>query len=275
MSHHDFHTRANEPLNTIQFATTPRHLAGHGDPRHITQALRAAGWKNHSVPDYPHILLASPDHHYHLTLEPEPDTYKAAWRITSHTPGQYWYVEFGGETPVEVLAGFTDALIVPVPGQEPVVWQPLVAAGWAYEMDERGSEVAVAPDGIMSVSRFTTPPIDAFYWKAEAAEPTGGGGHKRIWHAYFGDATPRHLIAGFTAALASPEPVQRRRYDVPRSHLVTQEQEGPQGEQLVAEHEARLRAARASARKTRRMAALQTQPSPAAGVPAEAAVHRR
>ncbi|MFD3910077.1 DUF317 domain-containing protein [Streptomyces sp. NPDC058603] len=277
MSYQHFHTRANEPLRTIHCATTPRHLAGRGDPRHITQALRAAGWKNHSAPDYPHVILASPDYRYHLVLEPEPATYKAWWRIASEAPGQRWYAEFGGETPVEVLAGFTDALILPVPQQEPDVWQPLVAAGWSYGRDKRGNEEAVAPDGIMSVSRFTPLTSDMFTWKAEAAEPTGLGGHRRIWHAYIGDETPRHLIAGFIDALASPEPVQRGRYDVPRGHLVTQEQHGPQGEQLLAAHEARLKAARATARKTRRAAAPQTHPSPAtaASASAKAAAHRR
>ncbi|MFJ9033613.1 DUF317 domain-containing protein [Streptomyces sp. NPDC102274] len=275
MSHEYFHTRANEPLDTIQFATTPRHFAGHGDPRHITQALRAAGWKNHSAPDYPHVILASPDNRYHLVLEPTPSTYKAWWRITSEAPGQYWHAEFGGETPAEILAGFTDALILPAPEQQPDVWQPLVAAGWTYNRDEHGTEEAVAPDGIMRVSRFTTLTSNRSTWKAEAALPTGLGGHERIWHAYIDDETPRHLIAGFTAALAHPEPVQRGMYDVPHAHLVTQKQNGPQGKHLLAAHEARLKAARTAARRTRRAAALQTQPSPATAAPAKAAVHRR
>lgn len=40
---------------------TPRHLAGGGDPRHITEYLLATSWSNHSVPGYPQVLLESPD----------------------------------------------------------------------------------------------------------------------------------------------------------------------------------------------------------------------
>ncbi|MEV8409358.1 DUF317 domain-containing protein [Streptomyces niveus] len=99
--------------------------------------------------------------------------------------------------------------------------------------------------------------------------PTGLGGHERIWHAYFDDRMPPHLIAAFTRALALDEPVQRRHYDVPHSHLVTQLQNGPQGEQLAAAHEVRLKTVRATARKTRRTAlAAQTTPSTMTAVPA-------
>jgi hypothetical protein len=82
---------------------------------------------------------------------------------------------------------------------------------------------------------------------------------------------PPHLIAAFTTALASGEPVQRGMYDVPHSHLVTQEQRGPQGEQLAAAHEVRLKAIRAAARKARRKTALTTgrpAPLPAPAAPA-------
>ncbi|WP_197348690.1 DUF317 domain-containing protein [Streptomyces bathyalis] len=129
---------ALDPRRSIQFATSPRHLAGGGDPRHITQALRAAGWKNLSDPDYPHVV-----------------------------------------------------------------------------------------------------------------------------HAFLDDRTPRHLLAGFTTALAATAPVQRPMASVPHPHLVTQERSGPQGEALAEAHEQRLIAARAAARKARRGAAVQTQRTPA------------
>ncbi|MFE3249954.1 DUF317 domain-containing protein [Streptomyces sp. NPDC059209] len=108
------------------------------------------------------------------------------------------------------------------------------------------------------------------FWKAEATLPTGLGGHERIWHTYLDQRMPPHLIAAFTHALALDEPVQRRHYDVPHSHLVTQER-GPRGEQLALAHEARLKTVRATARKTRRSAlAAQKPPVPSttAAVPA-------
>ncbi|KPI25134.1 hypothetical protein OV320_8339 [Actinobacteria bacterium OV320] len=40
---------------------TPRHLAGGGDPRQVTEYLLATSWSNHSVPGYPQVLLESPD----------------------------------------------------------------------------------------------------------------------------------------------------------------------------------------------------------------------
>ncbi|MFJ3656509.1 DUF317 domain-containing protein [Streptomyces nigra] len=45
-----------------------------------------------------------------------------------------WYAEFGELVPAEVLAGFTDALIVPPP-QQPDPWQPVTSAGWHRASD--------------------------------------------------------------------------------------------------------------------------------------------
>ncbi|MEV1088865.1 hypothetical protein [Streptomyces microflavus] len=75
MSHERFYSRVNGPtlhrVNTVRWLdeVSPRHLAGGGDPRHVTEHLLASGWSNHSVPGFPHALLESPDHRLHLTLE--------------------------------------------------------------------------------------------------------------------------------------------------------------------------------------------------------------
>ncbi|MFE0055275.1 DUF317 domain-containing protein [Streptomyces sp. NPDC059003] len=266
-------TRANSPHDIIWFETQPRHLAGRGDPRHITQALRAAGWANRSDPAFPHVLLVGPDYRHTVVLEPDPEPYGAWWRVRGQeADGRRWYSEFGANTPVEILAHLTDALLGPAPKQAPPIWSPLTAAGWSYERDDRGNEIARHPDGILSLERWAVEPYESFHWRAQAAVPNGGGGFSRIWHAYLDDQMPPHLIAAFTSALASDEPVQRGMYDVPHTHLVTQEQRGPQGEELAAAHEARLKAVRAAARKARRTAALATHggPPPAA-VPSAAA----
>ncbi|MGD3109308.1 DUF317 domain-containing protein [Streptomyces sp. YGL11-2] len=249
-------TRANEPHNTIWFETSPRHLAGRGDPRRITQTLRAAGWKNHSDPDYPHVALVSPDYRHTLVLEPEPKSYGAWWHIRGESEGRSWYTDFGANTPVEILAALTDALLKPEPETTPDIWPALASAGWAYERDEHGNETATHPDSILRVRRWTVAPSERFHWTAEAALPNGGGGRELLWRASLDDAMPRHLIAAFTTALTNDEPVQRGMYDVPHSHLVTQEQRGPQGEQLAAAHETRLKAVRAAARKARHTAVL-------------------
>ena len=248
---------ADDPWSRIWCDTTPRHLAGAGDPRHVTQALRAGGWKNFGDPDFPHVVLASPDYRHTLVLEPTPDTYGSWWRISS----QHWHASFGANTPVEIIAGFTDALLRSPPAAEPDIWPTLQAAGWTYECDERGNEYARHPDGITAMERSATLTSDYFSWKAEVALPTGLGGHHRLWHAYFDDRTPRHLIAGFATALVDAEPVSRGRYDVPHDHLVAQVERGAQGEQLAAAHEARLKASRAAARNARRSATPSTRPS--------------
>jgi hypothetical protein len=267
-------SKADDPSNRIWFDTSPRHLAGPGDPRHVTQALRAAGWKNHSDPDFPHVVLGSPDYRHTLVLEPEPATYSSWWRIVSHADGERWHASFGGNTPVEVIAGFSDALLHPAPASEPDVWPVLRAAGWTYEHDERGNQAAHHPDGITSMERQATLTSDYFRWSAEVALPTGLGGHKRLWHAYFDDRTPRHLLAAFAVALSDPAPVPRGHYDVPHSHLVTQES-GPPGEQLAAAHEARLKAVRAAARKARRSTAPTTRRAPTPAAAPSAAVRSR
>ncbi|MGW2721058.1 DUF317 domain-containing protein [Streptomyces sp. NPDC001492] len=266
-------SRADDPSRRIWFDTSPRHLAGPGDPRHVTQALRAAGWTNQSDPDFPHVVLASPDFRHTLVLEPAPDTYSAWWRISSHTDKERWHALFGGNTPAEVIAGFTDALVHPAPATEPDVWPALQAAEWTYARDERGNESAHHPDGITTMERRATLTSDYFSWIAEVALPTGLGGQRRLWNAYFDDHTPRHLLAGFAAALTNPAPVPRGHYDVPESHLVTQVERRRQGEHLAAAHDARLKAVRAAARKARRGAAPTTRavPAPATDVAAAAA----
>ncbi|MDF3292398.1 DUF317 domain-containing protein [Streptomyces silvisoli] len=277
MTHPYIPTRANEPHNRIWFETRPRHLAGRGDPRRITQTLRAAGWKNHSDADYPHVVLASPDYRHTVVLEPEPESYGAWWRIRGESEGHSWYTEFGANAPVEILAALTDALLEPEPEPEttPDIWQALTSAGWTYERDEHGNETAMHPDGTLSLRRWTVAPAERFFWTAEATLSGGGGGRDLLWRASLDDAMPRHLIAAFTTALASDEPVQRGMCDVPHSYLVTQEQRGPQGEQLAVAHEAHLKAVRAAARKARRTAALPTSSGPAPTAAPSAPVRNR
>ncbi|MFE5647549.1 DUF317 domain-containing protein [Streptomyces cyaneofuscatus] len=252
-------SRVQDPWSRIWCDTTPRHLAGPGDPRHVTQALRAGGWKNVGDPDFPHVVLASPDYRHSLVLEPTPDAYGAWWRIRSGD----WHAAFGGNTPVEIIAGFTDALLRPTPEAGQEIWPTLQTAGWTVERDERNNELARHPDGITTMERSAGLDSDWFTWDAVVAPATGLGGQHRLWSAYFDDRTPRHLLAGFVTALTDPAPVSRGRYDVPHNHLVKQVERGAQGDQLAAAHEARLKASRSAARKARRSAPDTTRPAPA------------
>ncbi|MFF3088696.1 DUF317 domain-containing protein [Streptomyces nojiriensis] len=67
------------------------------------------------------MILASPDQRYALALEPENESYSKWWRISCAGDDENWYAQFGGNTPVEILAGFTDALLSPAPDTTPDV----------------------------------------------------------------------------------------------------------------------------------------------------------
>ncbi|MFI1060533.1 DUF317 domain-containing protein [Streptomyces spororaveus] len=265
-------TRADEPHSKIWFDTSPRHLAGRGDPRHITQALRAAGWSNHSDPDYPHVVLASPDQRFALALEPETESYSKWWRISCTSDDENWYAQFGGNTPVEILAGFTDALLSPIPETAPDVWPILTARGWTHVRDERGDEIAEHPDGIMQLRRRNTVSSWDANWTAAALLPNGLGGQETVWEAYLGNAP--HLVAAFATALVDPAPVPRAEFDVPHSSLVTQKPHGRQADELAKEHTARMARARATAVRQRRTA-LTAQPVTSTTTAAPVAAGRR
>ncbi|MFD9224865.1 DUF317 domain-containing protein [Streptomyces sp. NPDC060064] len=218
------------------------------------------GGRTTGDPDFPHVVLASPDYRHTLVLEPTPDSFASWWRISS----KQWHASLGGNTPAEIIAGFTDALLQPAAEVGPDIWPTLQAVGWSYERDERGNQRARHPDGVSTMERSATLDSGWFSWTAEVALPTGLGGHRRLWHAYFDGRTPRHLLSGFAAALVDPAPVSRGHYDVPHSHLVTQVERGARGEQLAAAHEARLKASESAARKARRSAPPTARPVTAA-----------
>ncbi|MFC8708863.1 MULTISPECIES: DUF317 domain-containing protein [unclassified Streptomyces] len=249
-------TRARDPRGLIWFQTRPRYLAGGGDPRRITQTLLAGGWHNRSDPDYPHVVLAGPDHRHTLVLEPEPAPYRPWWTIRGHDEHGHWHSEFGANTPVEILSALTDALLAPAPQTSSDIWTALTSAHWHYERDGQGNETAAHPDGLLKLRRWSVEPGEHCHWTAEAATTNGMGGTRPIWRASLDDRMPRHLLAAFTTALARDEPVQRSRYD---------------------DHDARLEAVRAAARRARRAAARAASraPGPAAAPATAGAGERR
>ncbi|MEU1629230.1 DUF317 domain-containing protein [Streptomyces sp. NPDC020096] len=70
----------------IPFDTSPRHLAGPGDARHVTHGLAAAGWTRTSDPLSPEIVLRSPDHRHSLQFDPQSAT-SAWWRLRAEPTG--------------------------------------------------------------------------------------------------------------------------------------------------------------------------------------------
>ncbi|MDO0936409.1 DUF317 domain-containing protein [Streptomyces sp. DG2A-72] len=200
------------------YATSPRHLAGPGDPRLITQPLQAADWMNHSRADTAHFIYTSPGGGLTVALRPVPSAYTPWWHITGTHDRQPWSAEFGGNTPCEILAEFTGALLHPAPDTSADVWHLLTTAGWRYYGCEQDDETARHPSGSLALSRHTgLGASSAGSWTAEAAIHLGS----YFWSAEF-HGVPPHLITAFATALARSEPVQRAKGAVPDPYVVIQ-----------------------------------------------------
>lgn len=84
-----------------------------------------------------------------------------------------WHAALGGNTPVEIIAGFTDALVRPPPKAGQEIWPMLQKAGWTVERDERSNERARHPDGMTTVERSAGLDSDWHSWDVVVAPPTG------------------------------------------------------------------------------------------------------
>ncbi len=239
-------------------AVSPRHLAGPGDPRHVTHALRAAGWHTASDPLHPTVTLHSPDYSHQLTLAPKPERpYRPWWRIRSPHGPAHWSAEFSGTTPVEIISGLTDALVQPPPEHLRSPWDLLISRGWSYHRESGGSESATSPDKAVSMEWEISPNVGTLGWAIEAVGRNNLDRPGFLWRARLDDNTPSHLVTAFAAALADPEPVLRGRFEIPYGLPLKQEQEEPLGPKAAAAHAARL----AQARRHRPKPALSTSPS--------------
>ncbi|MFA7764895.1 DUF317 domain-containing protein [Streptomyces sp. NRRL S-448] len=240
-------------------AVSPRHLAGPGDPRHITHALRAAGWHTESDPLHPKVTLHSPDDSHHLTLAPKPGSpFRPWWRIRSPHGPDHWSAEFSAAAPVEIIAGLTDALVQPALEHLHSPWELLSARGWSYHRQSGGSESATSPDKAVSMEWQISPISGPLGWAIEAVDRHNLDRPGLLWRANLDDNTPSHLVAAFTAALVAPEPVLRGRYEIPYGPPLKQEREEPVGPKAAAVHAERL----AQARRHR-----PRKPRPTAGSP--------
>ncbi|MEF9902116.1 DUF317 domain-containing protein [Streptomyces sp. P9-A2] len=242
----------------VPFDTSPRHLAGPGDGRHVTHGLAAAGWTRTSDPLSPEIVLTSPDHRHSLQFDPQSAT-AARWRLraepTDTDPG--WYAEFGELVPAEVLSAVTDALVTPstVDPRDPLVAAD--AAGWL--IDARGA--ASSPDAACRVER--RPERHATVsWHVEAHEPGHGFRGLQLWHAWFDTQTPTRLVKAFVTALADPAPLQRGMFDR-TAHGAVQEPSLLSPQHVVDAHTERLRALGARIRAARRRPQPETAEVPA------------
>lgn len=255
---------ADTHLRQIPLDTSPRHLAGPGDARHVTHGLAAAGWRPTSDPLSAEIVLRSPDHRYRLQFDPQSAT-SAWWRLRAEPAGteRGWYAEFGELIPAEILASLTDALLAPTPTSQPDPLTVLKSAGWQIGPQN----AADSPDAMCHVEQRADPDGHATaHWRVETFEPGYGSPMgPRIWHARFDSHTPEHLVTAFVTALADPAPLLRAGFDRTAHHSVVQRPSPLAPQQTVDAHTSRLNSLRAQARSARRQQAKPaTAPAPAA-----------
>lgn len=250
----DHSSKLGSPVN-------PRYLAGPGDPRHVTHSVRAAGWTLDSDPLHPTITMISPDREHRLTVDPDPGLPRHWWQIGS-LDGPRWYATFSGDTPVEIVAALTDALIRPVPEESALsVVDILSDRDWDYSVDERGGHKLLSPDGITMAELYVSRVSGVRGWNIDAARHHGPyGPEDRLWQAHLHHATPSHLVVAVARALVDPTPVLRSRWAIPsgQGQHLSVGAEFPIGEAVVAEHKKRL----AQARRLRPKKAPGASPAP-------------
>ncbi|MFR9723994.1 DUF317 domain-containing protein [Streptomyces sp. MS19] len=226
---------------TLLFDTVPRALAGPGDPRHVTHPLAAAGWTNTADPLAAQVRLVSPDGQTTLHHSAQPPA-RHAWYLSAPD----WYAVFDQTTPVEIVAGLTDALIVPPPPATPEPMTTLKDADWSVAQATNGTWWAHSPDKLLE---FTG---QAGSWRFWAHDD---GPDRIIWHASIQQTVAEHVLHSLVRALADTSPVQRGSHDH-TAYDVTQEPSRVSPQDFVQAHRARVRNAARAARRTAATAPL-------------------
>ncbi|MEU9059154.1 DUF317 domain-containing protein [Streptomyces sp. NPDC048430] len=220
------------------YLVQPRALAGGGDVRHVSEFLRASGWRDKSKTGGP-LHMESPDRALRVAYDPY--VLPGGWTIRGRADGGNgeWVAHLGRQTPVEIVAGLTDALTRPRSAHAPNVWAPLKEQEW--DMDFQGEHyMATSPDGTAWMQYHHSPDGSAMWWTG-AKDQQGNG-----WTATFTPNTPMHLVQAFSAELAGPDPVMRPRGRVPMSAQIRTWSVSVKPSQLSAWQQARVTAARAA-----------------------------
>ncbi|MGQ4376477.1 DUF317 domain-containing protein [Streptomyces sp. SAS_267] len=244
------------------YLVRPRALAGGGDVRHVSEFLRASGWRDKSKTGGP-LSMESPDRTVRVAYDPY--VLPGGWTIHGRADGLTgeWSAHLGRQVPVEIVAGLTDALTRPRSAHAPNVWAPLEEQYWDIGFEGQDYQ-ATSPDGTAWMQYHQSPDSEAMWWTG-AKDQQGNG-----WTAHFTSNTPMHLVQAFSAELASPDPVMRPRGHVPLSAQIRAWSVSVKPSQLSAWQQARITAARAatwarnSARSTRPRTAARPH-APASG----------
>ncbi|WP_225797360.1 DUF317 domain-containing protein [Streptomyces aculeolatus] len=244
----------------IPYDTSPRHLAGPGDPRHVTHGLAAAGWRTVSDRLGADIVLRSPDYRYRLQHTPAAQRTSRWWYLQADTtdtaPG--WHANLSGLAPAEVIASLTDTLVNPTIADPPGIISTLESAGWHVS----DPATAASPDDMCRVELRDQEYHDTPHWHVETREPRSGHyDGPRIWNAWFSDYMPEYLVAAFVTALADPTPLQRAMFDSTVHYGAASTPSALTPEQVVAAHATRITSLHHAARTARRQ-----KKNPAAGL---------
>ncbi|MGV9790843.1 DUF317 domain-containing protein [Streptomyces sp. NPDC003435] len=221
------------------YLVQPRALAGGGDIRHVSEFLRASGWRDKSKLGGP-LQMESPDRTVRITYDPYVLPV-GGWSVRGRADGTSgeWSAHLGTQTPVEIVAGLTDALTQPRSAHAPNVWAPLQEQHW-HARAEGKTYTATSPDGTAWMQYRQDPEGTALWWTG--AKDTQGTG----WTANFTANTPLHLVQAISTELANPEPVLRPRGRVPLSAQIRTWSVSVTPAQLSAWQHARITAARAA-----------------------------
>lgn len=216
----------------------PRALAGGGDIRHVSEFLRASGWRDKSKTGGP-LAMESPDRTFRIAYDPY--VLPGGWTVHGAADGHQdeWWAVLGQQTPVEIVAGLTDALTQPRSAHAPNVWAPLQEQHWRNQ-PHSSHVTATSPDGSAWMQYHQSPEGESLWW-AGAKDSQGNA-----WNAQFSPTTPLHLVQAFSTALASPEPAMRPRGRVPQSTQIRTTSVSVLPSQLSAWQHARITAARAA-----------------------------
>ncbi|KAK1177974.1 DUF317 domain-containing protein [Streptomyces sp. NBS 14/10] len=167
------------------------------------------------IPEY--CELVEPVGLWHIEARPHRDA-PALWRAA-----------MSDCTPPEIIAALTTTLAADVEtggdrppylrysGPPDTVWSPLTEAGWQHSISEFDAR-ALAPDMLAEATHTPPRPGPAFdqareeAWQVEVRTIDEG---EALWWAEFHNDTPAHLIAAFTTALVSPQPLWRAEHTLP------------------------------------------------------------
>ncbi|WP_413100243.1 DUF317 domain-containing protein [Streptomyces sp. Inha503] len=221
------------------YLVQPRALAGGGDVRHVSEFLRASGWRDKSKTGGL-LFMENPDRTVRVAYDPS--VLPGGWTIHGQAdgPNGEWSAHLGPQTPVEIVAGLTDTLTRARSAHAPNVWAPLQEQHW-HARFEGEHYMATCPDGTAWM-QYRRDADGSVMWWSGAKDQQGNG-----WTAHFSPNTPMHLVQAFAAKLASPDPVMRPRGRVPHSAQIRTWSVSVKPSQLRAWQQSRITAARATA----------------------------